>query len=64
MRKLKVRWTATYETEINVVFPADREEIGDEISGIDIPESATSTYVTDTFKVEKVTDEDGEEVNH
>ncbi len=52
MKKL-VRWTAEFETVIDV---EEGENESDATTDITIPEDNVSRYVTDTFDVEEVTD--------
>lgn len=53
MKTVTVRWTATYETVIEVPDGATRQEIEDEAANIpiDVP---GSKYQEDTWEVEKI----------
>jgi hypothetical protein len=54
MKKVIVRWTATYETVMEVSDNATKNDIMDEAANItiDVP---GSTYQEDTWEVEKIT---------
>lgn len=47
--KMKVKFTVSYETVIEI---DDQEDLEDAISDIDIPEGENVKYVEDSFEVE------------
>lgn len=51
---VKVRFSVEYEAVVRV---EKGETVADAVRDIDIPERPDCQYVTDTFKVEKVTDQ-------
>lgn len=58
-RELIVTFTATFKTKIIVV---DDDGIADALTDIDIPENDACKYVGDSFEVESVEDENGDDV--
>jgi hypothetical protein len=54
----KVRFTVTYEVEVE----CERKDLADEVANLNIPEDDQTTYVVDTFEVESIEDENGNEV--
>lgn len=58
MPKFTVRFTATFETEIDCQF----HELKDEIADICIPESKMVKYVEDTFEPMEAIDENMNEI--
>ena len=56
-RKLRVRFMASFETDIEV---ADGQSIADAVSDIEIN---TNDYLVDTFEVMQVFNEQGQEVD-
>lgn len=57
-RKVKVRYSATFETVLELPIHASKDDCEDAISNIDIPENNKNQYVPDSFKTLAVTDED------
>ena len=58
MKKVKVQYTVTFEATLEIEDNATPQEIGDELSNINIPEDELSKYVEDTF--EPLTDDNGD----
>ncbi len=58
-RVYNVEWTARFRTTITV---EDNENVCDVAADIDIPEGEDTTYISDSFEVEEITDEGGNEV--
>lgn len=56
--KYKVRFTVQFETEVE----CDSTELVDEVCDLYIPEDDQTTYVTDTFQVNSITDENGQNI--
>ena len=52
-KKIKVRFSVEYDTEIEVPVNADQLEIEDAFADIDPPEMAGGTYVSDSFTIIK-----------
>jgi hypothetical protein len=49
--KIKVKYQASFEEEIEVPENPSCSDISDAIADIDIPESETSRYIPDSFSV-------------
>ena len=58
MEKFKVRFTVTFETEVE----CERKDVRDEVADLFIPEDDQTKYVTDTFEVESIKDEEDNEI--
>lgn len=58
--RVKVRFTATYETEVEVNDPNNQAELSEAMCNIDTPENATCSYFGSTF--EPVCDESGDKI--
>lgn len=58
MKKVTVRYTATFQATIEVKDDATPREIGEELANLNIPEDDLSKYVSDSF--EPITDDDGD----
>ena len=56
--KVKCRFTAEFEVELDVPDNATAQDIGEELSNVNIPENDGCSYVSDTF--EPVTDANGD----
>ena len=50
--KVIVRWTAMFETEIEVNDPTDQDELSEAAANLSIPEDDKTDYVSDTWEVE------------
>ena len=59
---VKKKFEVEYEVRYKKVIECERAELGDEISDIEIHETEDTTYVSDTFDVVNVQDEDGGEI--
>jgi hypothetical protein len=57
--KYKVHFTVTYEVEID----CNPEDIKDEVVNLNIPEDEETKYVSDTFEVSSIEDENGNQVD-
>tara|TARA_Y100000034_G_scaffold1017_1_gene1283 strand:+ start:6410 stop:6604 length:195 start_codon:yes stop_codon:yes gene_type:complete len=64
MAKLIYRWTATFETTLEVDDPTNVDEVRNEGANINIPEDEYTEYQEDTFEIEKVEDEYGNPVDY
>lgn len=62
MPKLTYTWTATFETTIDVTDSDDIDEVRDSGANINIPEDADSKYVSDTWEIQTVVDEENREI--
>ncbi len=64
MPKVKYRWTAIFETIVDVDDINNVDMIRDEGANINIPEDEHTKYEVDTWEIQSVTDMYGNEINH